>query len=86
MSEEKTKIVFLVETPMWKSIASDIFTLAVIGAVFAPGVYLESSAMQWCGFAMLVLMGLVRSGSRKMTPEQLHKYLNEKYSFDKTER
>jgi hypothetical protein len=59
MSEKQTKIFIVVETPA-ESIKKDMGSLAFALGLIAPGVFMDSSAMQWAGFLVFVVWLLVK--------------------------
>lgn len=61
---KELKIIVVRET-VWESIMSDAITFAMVVGIIGVGVYLNSAAMQWAGFLMLVLAALLRAGGRR---------------------
>lgn len=78
--EKKTEIIIIREN--WvQSIVSDLFTLVMIVSVTGIGVYLNSNAMQWIGFLILLIVAVNRALSRygdgRMSIEQARRRLDE---------
>lgn len=75
---DKTEIIILRET-LIEGFLSDLITIAVFGAMFAPGVVFNSSAMQWVGAFcfMLWVIGRASKHSARMTIAQARKHLDE---------
>ncbi|MBL4795829.1 MAG: hypothetical protein JKY50_00290 [Oleispira sp.] len=71
-----TKIILIKETTV-KSVLTDIFTYFMVVTVIGTGVYLESNAMQWVGFTMLVLGLLGHSHNKGVSVEEAKKQLEE---------
>ena len=71
-------IIILRET-LWQSILSDTYTIAMCFAMILPGVWLDSSAMQWVGgvLLLLILMNKASGTSKRMTIEQARAKLDE---------
>lgn len=53
----KTEIILIRES-FWSSIVSDTYTFLVVVGIISIGWLLQSTAMQWAGFLMLMILGL----------------------------
>lgn len=68
---EKPTIIILHES-MWQSLLSDAGTFAMCAALIAPGIWLDSAAMQWIGAIMFMIAVLSKAsmkGKRKTLAE-----------------
>ncbi len=61
-----------------KSLTKDLGTYLLIVLVIGTGVYLQSSAMQWVGFLLLIAVALSKTTVKKMKPEEAIKFIKEK--------
>lgn len=78
MMADKTHIVILRET-FWQSLGSDAVTLATCLALIAPGLWLDSSALQWTGSVMFSLVVLTKASTagRRKTIAEARAYLDQ---------
>lgn len=81
MSNEKT-IIYVHETAL-QSWLRDLGSFCSAVGVIGVGVFLDSDAMQWAGFAMLTVMGMGRASGEykqwKMTPQQAADAIRDKF-------
>lgn len=72
------KVIILRET-LWQSILSDTYTFAMCFALILPGVWLDSSAMQWMGAGMFMLSIITKASAKakRMTIDQARAKLDE---------
>lgn len=80
---EPREVIVIAET-LGKSIARDAVTFVMIVGVIGTGRYLDSPAMQWIGFLMLILSAFARamsiSKNSKMTPQAAADFLATKFN------
>ena len=69
-----TDTIIVIHETWIESAKRDLFSVICVGAIIGPGVFLGSSAMQWFGFLMLLVIVVSRVvGLRKkmgMTPDE----------------
>jgi hypothetical protein len=77
------RCVILLRESLLESVLSDLATLATVVGIIGIGRYLDSAAMQWCGFLMLCVIALGRvgrvAGKGRMAPQAAADLLLEKY-------
>lgn len=80
---EPREVIVIAET-LGKSIARDAVTFVMIVGVIGTGRYLDSPAMQWMGFIILIIAALGRAASisrnAKMSPQAAADLLATKFN------
>lgn len=87
MSDEKRVTITLVEPfSLWRSALSNLNTVATVTAIFAIGWWFESTAMQWFGFivAMLILFARAAKLGKKFSPQEASDFLKAEYGVTPT--
>jgi hypothetical protein len=79
MTKKPETQIIVIREVWYKSLLSDAGTFLTVVGVIGVGWFLGSSAMQWCGFAMLVTSLFALHAYRKtvFTVEQARKRLDE---------
>ena len=75
---EKTKIEFIIiHESVLKSWMRDASTFALFAGLIGFGAFLDSSAMEWCGFfvAIVVLLAKASKTAKRMTREEAIRHL-----------
>jgi hypothetical protein len=82
VSETKVTITLVEPFSFWRSALSNLNTVATMTAIFAIGWWFDSTAMQWFGFivAMLVLFARAAKLGHKFTPQEASDFLKAEYS------
>lgn len=80
MDKPKAEIIYVHETFL-ESLARDAVTFVTLTACIGVGVYLDSTALQWIGGVMAIVMILSRGNLRikRGTPQECANWLREKW-------
>ena len=79
MTAPRTSVIILESETVLRSWARDASTLALFIGLIGPGIYLQSSAMQWAGFFIAVVFTFAKAGNatKRMTINEARDFLDE---------
>lgn len=89
MDEKKEALIKLYPMKTWyRELWSDFCTFATMVAIFGIGWWFDSSAMQWFGFvvALLIICGRSNARLKKFSPQEASNYLKAEYGVAPTPR
>lgn len=80
MSENHDWIV-LSKAPLLKLLTRSVITLMTVVGIIGVGLYLQSEAMQWAGFVLLIFIAIGNgiNPPKNKTPQQAADYLLKEY-------
>lgn len=65
MTKKPEHTIILIREVWYKSLVSDLGTFVAVVGIIGTGWFLDSNAMQWCGFAMLLVSLLAVASAKK---------------------